>query len=113
VQLLSKLLCALINKLAAPDEAVRHKVMELLNLISTRIKPSPDVQLPALALIGLLQQAHDGIVQNMALVYLAHAVDRMTSEAKLDLVSLPCASRTFRRGTGRHAVCIHDNILDI
>ena len=90
MQLIGKLLCALIKKLATPDEAVRSKTLELLQLVNTRISPEPGIQLPAVQLIETYRGAPDAgaLVRSVAINYVAQALHRMPLQARPDLVRL-------------------------
>jgi hypothetical protein len=91
LQLVAKLLCAVIKKLATPDEAVRNKSLELLNLLSTRIKAVLTVKLPALNILDTFKHASNDLVRNTCLMYLSQALDRLDSKAMIDMVR-PSAS---------------------
>ena len=80
----------MVKKLATPDGAVRTKVQELLNLITSRFKPLPALQLPAETLLATLKQAESPMVQEVALMYLVQAAERMSVEQKATLVRIAC-----------------------
>ena len=79
-------MCAVVKKLASPEEVIRSKVLELLNLLSTRIKAAHTIQLPAESLVATFKEAPTDMVRNMALVYLEQALARMPDEDRLSMV---------------------------
>ena len=84
--MVAKLLCAIINKLATADDPVRKKCFELLNLLTTRLKPIQNAHLPATKLLDTFKQSSAAIVQNTALMYLGQALERMSPIDRLDMV---------------------------
>jgi hypothetical protein len=88
MQLLAKLLCPVIKKAGTQDVAVHRKAMELLHLIDTRLKPSPSIHLPTLDILNTARSAgpNDVRIRPLALVYLRHALQRMSPADKVDMV---------------------------
>jgi hypothetical protein len=63
--------------------------MELLQLIDTRIKPSPSIQLPTQDILDTMHNAAPSElrVRLLAMVYLRHALQRMPPADKIGMVS--------------------------
>ena len=113
LQLVGKLLCALVNKLATPDAAVRSKVLELLSLCSTRIKALRDAQLPLKALLDTFKAAQNRVVQSTALTYLAQALQRAPALERLKTArSRAHVAKRQQAGVVHVDMCFH-NLGDV
>lgn len=88
MQLVSKLICPVLKKLAVLDTDIRTKVFQLLGLISTKVKAAPDMKLPAKLLLDLFDAspADPELLRNTVIVYLQMAFERCSPAEQFELV---------------------------
>jgi hypothetical protein len=91
MQLVGKLLCPVIMKMAAEDAEVRKAVLKLVSLLNTRIKAAPALRLPTEQLIKIFRENRDSpLVANVALMQLVIAIHRAKPDELRTLVRCAC-----------------------
>jgi hypothetical protein len=87
MQLVGKLLCPVILKMGADDPQLRTAVLKLISLLNTRIKASPELKLPAEALVKVFREnCGSPLIANVALMELVMALERCTAADLRSLV---------------------------
>ncbi|KAJ5172303.1 hypothetical protein N7492_004896 [Penicillium capsulatum] len=83
--LLQTYLPPLLLKLSSDSVAVRNKVISVCHHVNTRVK-NPSIQLPVAALLKQFKEQKTQLIRHFDLVYAQQGIDRLGSEAKVDLL---------------------------
>jgi proteasome component ECM29 len=84
--LLSTYLAPLLLKLASEHAAVRNKVITVCHHISNRLKSSSTVSLPLQALLRQFQEAENGFVKQLDLMFISQGLERITAKDGIELL---------------------------